>query len=90
MNTSLALLAIVRIYAKCAQSRLFSSATGEDDAVMDRTALLVLGVGNFSQAFFNFWNGLRTGRWILGGGLDVITVFDTVFTMLDFALFWRL
>lgn len=85
MNTSLALLALIRLYAIIRPSKLFSTGTAQGDVPFDVTALLVLGVANCSQAVLNFGTGLRTDRWIMGKGLDRITVLDAVFTVLDWA-----
>lgn len=85
MNTSLAALAILRLYSIIRPSRALSSGTVKGDIPLDVLALLVLGLANFSQAFMNFATGLRTDRWIMGKGLDRITVLDAVFTILDWA-----
>lgn len=89
LNTSLAALAILRMWARTFPNSIFSSSTEEGEKALDRTSLVVLGIGNFSQAFLNFWIGLRTGRWIVGSGLDPITVFDVIFTILDFLAFYK-
>jgi hypothetical protein len=87
MNTSMALLALLRLYAilrpSPASSRSLSTGSAKGDVPLDVVALLVLGMANFSQAFLNFSLGLRRQRWILGKGLDRITVLDAVFTVLD-------
>ncbi|TLD23110.1 hypothetical protein PspLS_07595 [Pyricularia sp. CBS 133598] len=83
MNSSLALLAILRIYALARPSRALG---GKDsDVAQDVTALIVLGLANFSQAFLNFTLSRRSDRWIMGKGLDRITVLDAVLTVLDWA-----
>ncbi|KAJ3474562.1 hypothetical protein NLG97_g9787 [Lecanicillium saksenae] len=46
---------------------------------------MVLGLGNFSQAVLNFTKGRGANRWIMGKGLDRITVLDAAFTVLDWA-----
>ncbi|KAH9437735.1 hypothetical protein MCOR02_001385 [Pyricularia oryzae] len=83
MNSSLALLAILRIYALARPSRAMGGKDG--DVAQDVTALIVLGLANFSQAFLNFTLSRRSDRWIMGKGLDRITVLDAVFTVLDWA-----
>ena len=84
MNTSLAVLASLRLYALFRpSSALVSTGSAKGDVPLDFLALVVLGVGNFSQAFANFTIGARTDRWIMGKGLDRITVLDAVFTVLD-------
>lgn len=83
INTSMALLAILRLYNLIWPSRPFSTGSVKGDIPLDVLALTVLGLANFSQAFMNFSTGLRTDRWIVGKGLDRITVLDAVFTVLD-------
>lgn len=83
MNSSLALLAILRIYALARPLRALGGKDG--DVAQDVTALIVLGLANFSQAFLNFTLSRRSDRWIMGKGLDRITVLDAVFTVLDWA-----
>ncbi|KAH7162020.1 hypothetical protein B0J13DRAFT_579897 [Dactylonectria estremocensis] len=85
MNSSLALLAFVRLFNLMWPSKYFSTGSAEGDAPLDTMALLVLGLANFSQAFMNFSTGLRANRWIMGKGLDRITVLDLLFTVLDWA-----
>lgn len=83
MNTSMALLALLRLYTIVKPSKALSTGTAKGDIPLDVTALLVLGLANFSQAFVNFALGLRSNRWIMGKGFDRITVLDAVFTVLD-------
>ncbi|KAL8382439.1 hypothetical protein RB595_006293 [Gaeumannomyces hyphopodioides] len=87
MNASLALLALLRLYAvaRPSSSRLLGGGGGGDvsSSSPDVTALAVLGLANFSQAALNFAIGARSDRWIMGKGLDRITVLDAVFTVLD-------
>lgn len=86
INTSMALLALLRLYAtvwRSPSSRLLSTGSKSGDIPLDVTALLVLGLANCSQAVMNFALGMRTQRWIMGKGLDRITVLDAVFTVLD-------
>lgn len=85
INTSMALLAILRLYAIIKPSRALSTGTAKGDIPLDVMALLVLGLANFSQAFINFFLGLRSNRWIMGKGIDRITVLDAAFTILDWA-----
>jgi hypothetical protein len=93
INTSMALLALLRLYAIVwpAQARVKALATGTDegDLPLDVTALLVLGLANFSQAYMNFRTGLTADRWIMGKGLDRITVLDALFTVLDWVVAYR-
>ncbi|KAL8298171.1 hypothetical protein RB597_006919 [Gaeumannomyces tritici] len=89
MNTSLALLALLRLYAVARPSPSrdvvgdASSSSSSSSLSPDVTALAVLGLANFSQAALNFTIGARSDRWIMGKGLDRITVLDVVFTVLD-------
>lgn len=83
MNTPLALLAVLRLYALRRPSRYLSSKTSAGDIALDITALLVLGLANFSQAILNFTLSRKNDRWIMGKGFDRITVLDAVFTVLD-------
>ncbi|KAI9154846.1 hypothetical protein HJFPF1_07405 [Paramyrothecium foliicola] len=83
MNTSMALLAFLRLYAIFAPSKALSTGTAKGDLPLDITALLVLGLANFSQAYMNFWTGSTADRWIMGKGFDRITVLDALFTVLD-------
>ncbi|EJT78040.1 hypothetical protein GGTG_03143 [Gaeumannomyces tritici R3-111a-1] len=88
MNTSLALLALLRLYAvaRPSPSRDMvgdASSSSSSSLSPDVTALAVLGLANFSQAALNFTIGARSDRWIMGKGLDRITVLDVVFTVLD-------
>jgi hypothetical protein len=85
INTSMALLAIIRLYAIIRPSKAFSTGSVQGDIPLDVTALVVLGLANFSQACMNFSTALQSNRWIMGKGLDRITVFDTLFTVLDWA-----
>ena len=79
MNTALLALAAIRFYAYLRPSR----ALGKEDIALDVTSLIVLGVGNCSQMVLNFSKSRWNDRWIMGKGLDRITVFDTIFTILD-------
>ena len=83
MNTALAALAGLRLYSLFKPSPLLSTGSTKGDIPLDFLALVVLGIGNFSQAFCNFTIGARTDRWIMGKGFDRITVLDAVFTVLD-------
>lgn len=85
INTSMALLAIIRLYAIIRPSKAFSTGSVQGDTPLDVTALVVLGLANFSQAYMNFSTALRSDRWIIGKGLDRITVLDALFTILDWA-----
>jgi hypothetical protein len=85
INTSMALLALVRLYNLARPSKVFSTGSAKGDIPLDVTALVVLGLANFSQAYMNFATALRSGRWIMGRGWDRITVLDAVFTVLDWA-----
>ncbi|KAI1506702.1 hypothetical protein F5X99DRAFT_365234 [Biscogniauxia marginata] len=81
MNSSLAVLAALRVYALARPSRVLGG--GGDDVSLDVTALVVLGIANFSQALLNFVLSRPSDRWIMGKGFDRITVLDAVFTVLD-------
>lgn len=85
INTSMALLALLRLYTIIKPSKALSTGTTKGDVPLDVLALLVLGLANFSQAFVNFALGLRSNRWIMGKGFDRITVLDALFTVLDWA-----
>jgi hypothetical protein len=85
INSSMALLALVRFWAIVRPSKVFSTGSARGDIPLDVTALVVLGLANFSQAFMNFGTALRSERWIMGRGWDRITVLDAVFTVLDWA-----
>ncbi|KAF5012500.1 hypothetical protein FDECE_1453 [Fusarium decemcellulare] len=85
INSSMALLAILRLYAIIRPSKALSTGSVNGDIPLDVTALLVLGLANFSQAFVNFSLGLRQNRWIMGKGLDRITILDALFTVLDWS-----
>jgi hypothetical protein len=85
INTSMALLAILRLYAIFRPSRALSTGSTKGDAPLDIVALSVLGLANFSQAFVNFSLGIGAQRWIMGKGLDRITVLDALFTVLDWS-----
>ena len=92
MNTSLAALALLRLYALCKLTKraspspaagALSTGSVKGDIPLDVTALVVLGLGNASQAYGNFAGAIRHGRWIMGSGFDIITVLDALFTVLD-------
>ena len=84
MNTSLALLAYLRLFTLYRpRSTLLSTGSSRGDVPLDVLALTVLGLANFSQAFLNWTLARRSGRWIVGHGFDRITVLDTLFTILD-------
>jgi hypothetical protein len=85
INTSMALLAVIRLYAIIRPSKAFSTGSAQGDIPLDITALVVLGLANFSQAYMNFSTALRSDRWIMGRGLDRITILDALFTVLDWA-----
>jgi hypothetical protein len=68
-----------------------SAASKEVQAALDVLALSVLGLANASQAFANFFVARPSKRWRFIGtwqGLqtDRITLFDALFTILDFAV----
>ncbi|TQV91242.1 hypothetical protein IF1G_10123 [Cordyceps javanica] len=91
MNTALAALAVFRVYglwrrvAGSAAAAPLSVRTADGDFSPDFMVLVVLGLGNCSQAVLNFTRSRASGRWIMGKGLDRITVLDAVFTVLDWA-----
>lgn len=88
MNTSLAALALLRLYAMVRGSKLLSTGTARGDVPLDVLALSVLGLANCSQAWMNFRTALTNDRWIMGRDLDRITVLDAVFTVLDWTAAW--
>ncbi|KIW02790.1 uncharacterized protein PV09_05851 [Verruconis gallopava] len=63
--------------------RLGASRAATTTREMDLLALTVLAVANGSQAWGSFMRSRGSGRWIMGHGLDRITVLDTVFMVLD-------
>jgi hypothetical protein len=83
INTSLALLAILRIYGIARRSKLIPGGPSKGNVSVDFMSLVVLGLAHFSQAFYNFKNGLTSNRWIMGKGLDIITILDALFATLD-------
>jgi len=85
MNSSLALLALLRLYALSRPGSRLSTGTASGEASLDFVALSVLGLANFSQALCNFTVSAQSDRWIMGKGLDRITVLDAAFTVLDWA-----
>ncbi|KAK4897282.1 hypothetical protein LTR27_004802 [Elasticomyces elasticus] len=91
MNSSLALLALFRVYALFKPDSRLPMRTVAGEASLDVIALSVLGLANFSQALCNFTISAQNDRWIMGKGLDRITVLDALFTVLDWtAAFVRL
>jgi hypothetical protein len=85
INTPMVLLALLRLVTIFKPIKGLSNGSIEDDIPLDVMALFVLGMANFSQAYMNFWSGWRTDRWIMGKGLDRITVLDALFTILDWS-----
>jgi hypothetical protein len=83
MNSAPMLLALLRLWALWKKPRFLTTGTEKGDLRLDIVALLVLGLANCSQAFLNFTTARKNGRWIMGKGLDRITVLDAVFTVLD-------
>jgi hypothetical protein len=79
INTGYVVLAAFRLYAL---SKL-SADSVENNGYMDVVALTVLAFGNASQAVLNFGLSPKSGRWIMGTGLDRITVLDALFAVLD-------
>jgi len=89
MNTSLAALAMLRLYALFGGGgRFLSTGSAKSDVPLDILALGVLGLANASQAWMNFRTALTRDRWIMGRGFDRITVLDAVFTVLDWMAVW--
>jgi hypothetical protein len=82
MNTGYVVLAAFRLYAL---SKVASENAGED-GYMDIVSLTVLAFGNASQAILNIGLSPKWGRWIMGTGVDRITVLDALFTVLDSAV----
>lgn len=86
MNTALAALAVFRLYSLFRRAAApFSIRNADGDFSPDFMVLVVLGLGNCSQAVLNFTRSRGSDRWIIGKGLDRITVLDAVFTVLDWA-----
>lgn len=92
MNTAMAALAVFRIYSLfrravtgSSNAAAFSIRNADGDFSPDFMVLVVLGLGNCSQAVLNFTRSRSSDRWIMGKGLDRITVLDAVFTVLDWA-----
>lgn len=85
INTPMVLLALLRLVTIFKPIKGLSNGSIDDDIPLDVMALFVLGLANFSQAYMNFWSGWRTDRWIMGKGLDRITVLDALFTILDWS-----
>ncbi|KAI5928161.1 hypothetical protein F4810DRAFT_706056 [Camillea tinctor] len=79
LNSSLAVLAALRVYALARPSRVL----GGNSVALGVTALAVLDAANLSQAFVNFTVSRAGDRWIMGKGWDRITVLDALFTVLD-------
>ncbi|KAL2847498.1 hypothetical protein BJY01DRAFT_246725 [Aspergillus pseudoustus] len=88
MNSAPALLAFLRLWAITGWKvpRFLSTGAEKGSSLqLDIIALTVLGLANFSQAFLNFTTGRNNGRWIMGKGMDRITVLDALFTVLDWS-----
>ncbi|KAH7329589.1 hypothetical protein B0I35DRAFT_474170 [Stachybotrys elegans] len=83
LNASLTFLALLRLYAIWFPSKYLSSGTSQGDISLDIMSLLVLCSANMSQAIINFHTALQGDRWVMGRGLDIITVMDAVLTVLD-------
>ncbi|KAF7972121.1 hypothetical protein HWV62_18838 [Athelia sp. TMB] len=83
INASSAVLAIVRLFQLRAFVRRGRLGT-QGDRDLDVLAFTALGVANLSQFCMNVFWARTSGRWIIGRGLDRITVLDTVFSVLDF------
>ncbi|PVH79105.1 hypothetical protein DL98DRAFT_231496 [Cadophora sp. DSE1049] len=92
INLGFVALAALRLFSLYQSTNLASpdqiSVTGSGDKVndLDILALTVLGIANASQAYENLCVLRYTDRWIVGKGFDRITVLDTVFSVLDFAV----
>lgn len=92
INLGFVALAAFRLYslyqsttATSPVTNISASAGGSADD-LDILALTVLGIANASQAYGNLFVLRQTDRWIVGKGFDRITVLDTVFAVLDFAV----
>lgn len=77
INSAFALLAGLRLF------RIPSTGTYTGDVALDVLALTVLGWANGSQAYLDL-RIRKSGRWAIDG-FHVITLLDTLFTVLDFA-----
>jgi hypothetical protein len=75
INVGFAALAGIRLWQLAPASPVMSE--------LDVLALTVLGIANGSQAWGNFVLSPKSGRWIMGTGLDRITVLDALFLVLD-------
>ena len=97
INVGYAVLALFRfvplmgiVQNKGPQATASSSAAKEVQAYLDVISLTALGLASASQAFCNFFVARPSNRWIVGRfrGLktDRITILDSLFTVLDFAI----
>ncbi len=88
INLGYVVLAALRLYSLYRYNKVPSASvtteTGEGDP--DLLALTALRIANASQAYGNLCVLRYTDRWIVGKGFDRITVLDTVFAVLDFAV----
>jgi hypothetical protein len=82
INTGFVALAALRLYSLLK----VSSVAEAEETDLDVLALTVLAVANASQAFLNLFVYRKNDRWIMGKGLDRITVLDSVFATLDAAV----
>tara|TARA_R110002060_G_scaffold43513_3_gene54925 strand:- start:100 stop:507 length:408 start_codon:yes stop_codon:yes gene_type:complete len=92
INLGFVALAGLRLYSLClanigaSPDQAFVIGSGDKVNDLDILALTVLGIANASQAYGNLFVLRYTDRWIVGKGFDRITVLDTVFAVLDFAV----
>jgi hypothetical protein len=83
INVGYAVLAGLRLRG-LSQTNGPTSATKD----LDILAMTVLAIANGSQAWGNFVRSRGSGRWIMGEGLDRITVLDAAFLVLDALAAW--
>eukprot|EP01111_Echinosteliopsis_oligospora_P017823 TRINITY_DN7867_c0_g1_i2.p1 TRINITY_DN7867_c0_g1~~TRINITY_DN7867_c0_g1_i2.p1 ORF type:complete len:153 (-),score=24.31 TRINITY_DN7867_c0_g1_i2:109-567(-) len=80
-NLSMVILCLLRI-------RSLVRRRDENNDESDKTAMTVLGTANLSQFVMDMLS-LSTLRWRLGG-LDIITVMDGIFSVVDFGYVYLL
>lgn len=80
---------VIRRFSSDAKTNVKAAVKWDHDA-FDIVAFTVLGTANLSQALLNWFWAKPSGRWIIGhlinGKPDRITVLDTLFSVVDFAI----